>query len=225
MAVAQPLLILVLTSVASIAFASCSYLNQGTGGVLANPPARAAKAYINALTADDIGPSFWEYGYKYNQQVREAQHKYPRAMWNDKVGAIQNAWRSEIEQQRKNSRTLSANDACWLVFRPSAQAEILETRAEDSETLENWKSFVKLVYTAENQPPLFRTTRGSRYLREATAVVNITRTDLAQDTLLVHDRCELIIDNLVFWPVPLLINNTALALVNQQFHGNCRTRN
>lgn len=191
----------VLTMMVAFATATCAQTAAPTS------PETVARAYARSLATDDLR-DFWAHAVDYTFETEAAKAAAPRSMWDTKISAIQEAWRTRMANQRSSGQIYPGQTNCWNVFRPGAGVAMLETRRESDKL---WHSFVKVTYAPAEKAPLHDTGRGWRRVREATVLMQLTTAPALRRTL-VSDTCTVVNDTITFWQAPDLARERALEL-------------
>jgi|HubBroStandDraft_6_1064221.scaffolds.fasta_scaffold21833_1 hypothetical protein len=174
-------------------------------------PDTAAGEYVRSLTGSGLD-GIWNYDTMYANELSGALQNVPKAMWQEKTDAIRAGWMKRIQNDRNLS--IPVSNMCWQLFRPGAKTDIVETRAinQNGADASNWKSFVKVKFSAENEAPIFWFQSRARRLREGTVVMDIIKLDPPASDLRIASTCEIVPDGLAAWAVPALGKEQALQM-------------
>jgi hypothetical protein len=176
-----------------------------------------AASYLNALTNDTIGESFWQYDRQYNSELDSIESNVPRDMWTNKSAQLRQQWQSNIEAMRRNTQSINNEQACWYVVKPGATVTITETRpnsVDASGSSNEWRVFANVSYSNETNAPLYQSGPGQRPIKNATFIMNkLQSDDGAEKRTFMSNNCTLVTESIFFWPVPPITNEMALAFV------------
>jgi len=176
-----------------------------------------AASYLNALTNDTIGESFWQYDKQYNSELDSIELNVPKDMWTSKIAQLRQQWQSNIEAMRRNIQSINSEQACWYVVKPGATVAITETRpnsVDASGSPNGWRVFANVSYSSETSAPLYQSGPGQRPIKNATFIINkLQADDGVEKRAFMSNNCTLVTEGISFWPVPPITNEMALAFV------------
>jgi hypothetical protein len=171
---------------------------------------------LNALTNTPVQDAFWQYDARYNSELDSAKSGLPESMWKSKTTEIQQAWGSRIASKRSSSQQVWNQAPCWDLVRPGSHVKVTETRpnTSNSPSGENeWKIFAEVTYTAEGNAPIYQAQSGVRPLQSASIILSGSQNASEKNApILIDDNCALVSGSVVFWQIPPLSSDQALAL-------------